>query len=205
MEDIAGEKEMNTQKCRICGEVKILHKDFYSSRSYKLGYEKKCKECSIKVRKEYMSNPDTKEKARQKSRKYYSTEHGFLSRIFNNIRYRFTITRQFKHKCFLSLPELKEAFSRHKAEWKMCSAWGPYHLALTLTVQDNNSNSKGGRVKNTPSNLSVDRLDPKKPYTIQNIIFIRVDENDRKKDSTYEDCCTQKQLHEERFINMEAQ
>jgi len=192
---------MDTQKCRICREVKILHKDFYSNRSYKLGYEKKCKKCSVKVRQEYMSNPDKKEKARQQQRKHNSTEHGFLRRIFNNISYRFIATGQLKHKCFFNLRELKKAFNRHKAEWKMCSAWGPHHLPITTTVQDNNSSSKGGRLRNTPSNLSVDRLDPERPYTIQNIIFIRGDENSRKKDTTYEDCCAQKQLHEERFKN----
>ena len=188
------------KKCRICGEVKILHKDFYANREHKLGYEKKCKECSIKIRKEHMSNPETKEKARQQARKYHSTTHGFLKRSFHNINYRFTTTGQLKHKCFFNLQELKEAFDRHKAEWGMRSSWEPDHLPITTIVQDNNSNSKGARLSNTSSNLSVDRLDPERPYTIQNIIFIRGDENSRKKDTTYEDCKAQIKLHEERFI-----
>ena len=195
---------MNTQKCTKCGEVKILRKDFYKNKSHKLGYDRRCKKCAIKINQERMSNPEIKEKTRQKSRKYNSTEHGFLKRNFNNMNYRFTVTGKSKHRCFLSLQELKKAFALHKTQWGMHSAWGPYHLPITMIVQDNNTNSRGKRITNTPSNLSVDRLDPRKPYTTQNIIFIRVDENDRKKDSTYEDCCTQKQLHEERFIKMKA-
>ena len=49
--------------------------------------------------------------------------------------------------------------------------------------------------------LSVDRLDSTKDYTLQNIIFIRGDENARKKDTSYEDCKIQMRLHEERFKN----
>ena len=55
--------------------------------------------------------------------------------------------------------------------------------------------------KRTGSNLSVDRLDSGREYTLQNIIFIRNDENARKKNTTYKDCKIQMRLHEERFKN----
>ena len=51
------------------------------------------------------------------------------------------------------------------------------------------------------SNLSVDRLDSRKDYTVQNIIFICSDENRRKNDSSYEDCKIHIKLYEERFKN----
>ena len=54
------------------------------------------------------------------------------------------------------------------------------------------------------SNLSVDRLDTNLDYTLQNIIFIRLDENARKNTTSYEDCKIQMRLHEERFIDMNA-
>jgi len=53
--------------------------------------------------------------------------------------------------------------------------------------------------KRTGSNLSVDRLDSGRDYILQNIIFIRNDENSRKKNTTYADCLIQIRLHEERF------
>ena len=192
---------MDTQKCRICGKVQILQEDFYLATDYSSGYENKCKKCTIKIRQKRRKDPEIKEKDRVQGVRERSTEHGFLRRLSNSMRYRFAKTGKLQHKCFITLQELKKAFSRHKAQWGMHSAWGPYHLEITMIVTKNKT--KVGTVK-TRSNLSVDRLDPRKPYTIQNIIFIRVDENNRKKDSTYEDCCTQKQLHEERFIKMKA-
>ena len=54
------------------------------------------------------------------------------------------------------------------------------------------------------SNLSADRLDSDQDYTLQNLIFIRNDENSRKKNTTYEDCKIQIRLHEERFIKKES-
>ena len=79
----------------------------------------------------------------------------------------------------------------------MRSAWGPHHLPMTMIYQGRSGSPKGQ--KTLGSNLSPDRLDSFKPYTIQNLIFIRNDENTRKKDTTYEDCVAQIKLHEERF------
>ena len=192
---------MDTQKCRLCGKIEILQEDFYLNKGHTTGYEKKCKKCTVKIRQKNTSDPEIKEHARVQSIHQRSTEHGFLRRLFNSMSYRFNRTGKLKHKCFVSLRELKKSFNRHKAQWGMHSAWGPDHLVVTMFV--NTNKNKVGTVK-TPSNLSVDRLDPRKPYTTQNIIFIRVDENNRKNATTYEDCCTQKQLYEERFIKMKA-
>ena len=93
----------------------------------------------------------------------------------------------------------------------MRSAWGPginnleQHLPITMIFLGNGQEGKKGQIKGTQrtaSNLSIDRLDPNRDYTLQNIIFIRSDENERKKDATYEDCKIQMRLHEERFIEM---
>ena len=81
----------------------------------------------------------------------------------------------------------------------MRSAWGPHHLPITMIYQGRGRGPKGQR--NCGSNLSPDRLDSSKPYTIQNLIFIRSDENVRKNSSSYEDCKIQIRLHEERFKN----
>ena len=192
---------MDTQKCRLCGKIQILQEDFYLNKEHTTGYEKKCKKCTVKIRLKRMRDPEIKEKARVQGVQQCSTEHGFLRRLSNSMTYRFNRTGKLRHKCFVNLRELKKAFNRHKAKWGMHSAWGPDHLDVTMIVTKDKA--KVGTIK-TRSNLSVDRLDPRKPYTTQNIIFIRVDENNRKKDSTYEDCCTQKELHEERFIKMKA-
>ena len=168
------------KKCITCGEVKPLT-DFH--RQYKDGYvRKECKICK-------------EARSRQNNKKRWNTEIGFLNWKYKDIK-----TREKKgmnHRCYFTLEEFCEAFEKHKEKLGMRSAWGPPHLPITriyLGTKENNN-------KRTGSNLSPDRLDSSKPYTIQNLIFIRNDENTRKKDTTYEDCVAQITLHEERFKN----
>ena len=75
---------------------------------------------------------------------------------------------------------------------------------MTMIHEGKGQLGKGGALKGskrTLSNLSPDRLDTNLDYTLQNIIFIRFDENRRKNSTTYEDCKIQIKLHEERFKN----
>ena len=44
------------------------------------------------------------------------------------------------------------------------------------------------RYKWVPSAISVDKLDPLRPYTLENIIFVRSEVNARKCNVTYKDC-----------------
>jgi len=106
------------------------------------------------------------------------------------------------HRCLFTFEEFVEAFKKHLKKHGMRSAWGPHHLPITMIYRGRSGGQKGE--KNCGSNLSPDRLDSSRPYTIQNLIFIRNDENVRKKDTTYDDCQAQIKLHEERFINMES-
>ena len=46
---------------------------------------------------------------------------------------------------------------------------------------------RGKRGKTTPSNMSVDHIDPTKGNTLDNVIFCRWDFNNRKGDMTIED------------------
>ena len=135
------------------------------------------------------------------TKKRWNTEIGFLQLKYTAIRERGRQNTDKKHQCFFTFEEFCGAFEKHKEKLGMRSAWGPPHLPMTR-IYLGREGLKGK--ERTGSNLSPDRLDSSKPYTIQNLIFIRNDENVRKKDTTYEDCLTQIKLHEERFINMEA-
>ena len=113
-------------------------------------------------------------------------------------------------KCCINFEEFLAAFEKHKSIYGMKSAWGPgpdhleQHLPMTMIFIGKGQEGKKGIVKGTKqtvSNLSVDRLDSEQDYTLQNIIFIRCDENQRKKNTTYEDCKIQIRLYEERFKN----
>ena len=182
------------KKCTKCGEVKPLTL-FSKDKSYKDGHHTWCKKCK---------------NGRNTERR--NTEIGYLK-----IKYFGARGKEFKKarwgrksKCYFTFDELLAAFEKHKSIYGMKSAWGPgpdhleEHLPMTTIQEGKGQLGKGGAIKGSkriPSNLSIDRLDPNLDYTLQNIIFIRGDENSRKNATTYEDCKIQVRLHEERFRN----
>jgi hypothetical protein len=186
------------KECPACGNVKNLFEFSWrqKSRKKKQSWCKKCK--------------------REAMNKYLNTERGYLKDKYNNLRkkkrYQKRNGRQIK--CYFTCDELLTAFGKHKSIYGMKSAWGPgvdhleQHLPITMIQEGNGKpGTRGGSrkgAKRLMSNLSVDRLDSGRHYTLQNIIFIRNDENGRKKDTSYEDCKIQMRLHEERFINMKS-
>ena len=177
------DKPVETRKCITCGEVKPLT-DFH--RPYKDGYYRnECKICK-------------KERSEQNNKKRWNTEIGFLEWKYRGIKHREKENTNVNHRCYFTLEEFCEAFEKHKEKLGMRSAWGPRHLPMTMTYLGRGQKKGNKRIG---SNMSPDRLDSSKPYTIQNLIFIRSDENARKKDTSYEDCKIQIRLHEERFKN----
>ena len=192
------------KKCSTCGEVKSID-DFHKSKISKDGHKNDCAMCANAYRRKDRNN--NKERYREYERKNRSKERGFLKKQFSNIQRRAKVKKDEKHQCHFTYEEFDNAFQKHKERYGMRSAWGPPHLEVTTTHQLREGLGKGcknrGLTQTTlGSNVSPDRLDSSKPYTIQNLIFIRADENTRKKDTTYEDCKIQMRLHEERFIKM---
>ena len=201
MEDLAGEEEVNsltqllarsdkpvgTKKCTQCSVVKSLDA-FSKLRKSKDGFKYICRGCS-----------------RINMCEHLKTEKGYLKKRYRDLKrtdkWRKPLTF---FKCCFTFDELCAAFEKHKSIYGMRSAWGPgidhldQHLPITITAKGDSS-WKRGEGKRTASNLSIDRLDSSRGYTLQNIIFIRGDENARKKDTSYEDCKIQMRLHEERF------
>ena len=182
------------KKCPRCGEVKPLTL-FYIDKSNKDGHQCYCKKC-----------------LNSKMNKYRNTERGFLKKRYHSLK-----SKQRKStsgaECFFTFDEFLAAFEKHKNIYGMRSAWGPgpdrleEHLPITMIQEGKGKLGKKGALKGSRrilSNLSVDRLDTNRDYTLQNIIFIRLDENARKNTTRYEDCKIQIKLHEERFINMKA-
>ena len=170
------------KKCITCGEVKPLT-DFHNQ--YTDGrFSNECKICK-------------NARSLRNAKKLWNTEIGFLAYKYSGIKSREKEHKGMSHRCWFTFKEFCGAFEEHKEKLGMRSAWGPPHLPITriyLGTKENNN-------KRTGSNLSPDRLDSSKPYTIQNLIFIRADENVRKNNSSYEDCKIQMRLHEERFKN----
>ena len=172
------------KRCTACRETKSLT-DFYKNKSSKDGYHLHCIKCIL-----------------LSINKKGKTEEGFLRKRYNAV----SQSHRRGYPCYFTFEEFGEAFKKHLKKHGMRSAWGPHHLPITMIHQGRRVKRRGKKKGQTltDSNLSADRLDSSKPYTIQNLIFIRGDENSRKKNTTYEDCQAQIKLYEERFINMEA-
>jgi predicted nucleic acid-binding Zn-ribbon protein len=185
MEDLTGE-EMK-KKCTKCGEVKSLT-DYFTSKKGREGFRSECKACSV-----------------IRMFKYANTERGYLNKKYRDMIKKDSEKRQQKQR-HLTFNELFAAWEKHKSIYGMRSAWGPgpdhleQHLPLTMITRGR-KRANGKKAPRQQANLSPDRLDNNRDYTVQNIIFIRNDENVRKKDSSYEDCKIQMRLHEERFKN----
>ena len=189
--DDHGEK-MTTKKCSKCFEVQSLE-EFSNKKNSKDKKDSWCSTChhvSITF--------------------YRNTEEGFLKTKYGLIKDR---CRLDKRKCYFTVEEFLTAFYKHKSIYGMRSFWGPgvdhldQHLPITMIYEGNGKKGQKGVAKGSKrigSNLSVDRLDSTLDYTLQNLIFIRFDENARKNSSSYEDCKIQIRIHDERFINMKA-
>ena len=183
------------KKCSKCGEVKpstLFNKD--KSRKDNLTYW--CRKCKKNGQHEYRN-----------------TENGYLRERYYSMSTKELSKNKWsrKSKCLFTFDEFLTAFEKHKSIYGMRSAWGPgpdrleEHLPITMIQEGNGKiGTRGGCIKGSKrilSNLSVDRLDTNLDYTLQNIIFIRLDENARKKNTTYEDCKIHIRLYEERFRN----
>ena len=173
---------MVEKKCSKCKEIKSIL-DFANNKHNKDGRYSCCRSCKNKV--------DTT---------YRNTEIGFLKNKFHKM-YR----KEKKFKRMFTFEEFLASWEKHKSIYGMRSAWGPgphhleQHKPMTRIWLGKGRSKKGSKL--TASNLSVDRLDSSKDYTLQNIIFIRGDENARKRDTSYEDCKIHIKLYEERFKN----
>ena len=190
---------INEKKCLKCKILKSLT-DFHINRRRKDGHHDWCKKCRSYVSKMYHARPEVKERDKQWKKKRRSTEEGFLRWKYSDVLER--AKKDPKYKCCFTFDEFVAAWEKHKSIYGKRSYWGSPYLEITM-IYDPRVN-KGGKKSRHHGNLSPDRLDSSRPYTIQNLIFIRVDENSRKKDTAYKDCLIQIKLHEERFINMEA-
>jgi len=103
-------------------------------------------------------------------------------------------------------PELLPLFKVHFTKQELFESWNRYiELKGAPVCAISGLPMTWERPKNYPkskwmsSAISVDKLDPLRPYTLENIIFVRSNVNARKCNVTYNDCKKIIQLYEERF------
>lgn len=142
---------------------------------------------SIKKRIWRQNNP---EKQRLSEERYNNSERGWITNLFNSIRKKnFTKdpTRARKislghYELHFTKQEFEDAWAAHKKKY------GGMYCGYTGVLMTHKREKMYDPLRNQSLNISVDRLDPEKPYTLDNIIFCTVQFNNKKGSISYSDC-----------------
>tara|TARA_R110000823_G_scaffold177013_1_gene309584 strand:- start:353 stop:877 length:525 start_codon:yes stop_codon:yes gene_type:complete len=163
--------------------------------AYKKIYREKNREKIKAYDKAY--NQKNKERLGIKAAKYLSTEKGFLLNLYKGCKKR-TKEKQVKDPSKedfnLSQEEFLNLWEEHKAKHGMtCGYTGEPIIIQRLAP------NKNGKQNPKPKNLlSVDRLEPEKGYTKENIVFCGWAFNERKNAVRIKDCHLIIRKHKER-------
>lgn len=156
------EDKMKTKICSRCKKEKSIN-DFYIRESNKR--RAGCKKCKMKV-----------------AHKYKSEERGYLIDTYSAMSKPSMVNKR-KIPCNITKQEFFEQWILHKE--RMGGIFCEY-TGLPMTF---NRGAKAlGKNLICATNVSVDRLDNNKPYTVENIVFCRGDFNNRKNQVNLDDC-----------------
>tara|TARA_Y100000361_G_C11054280_1_gene286996 strand:+ start:66 stop:716 length:651 start_codon:yes stop_codon:yes gene_type:complete len=145
---------------------------------------------------------EEKEKiSRRNQKRLNNNEKNFLSSRYSVLANRKKNAKKSKkeYDCFFTLEEFLEHWERHKRKYggPICAITGETMTMIGL-------NDKSEKYKRNWLNVSVDRLDTERPYTLQNIIFVTWKANKAKNDLSIKNMRAILDLYEERFENMRA-
>ena len=174
------------KQCTFCKTIyNDIENNFYKRKASKNGYSYHCKECKKKS-----------------DIKYANTEHGYLTNTYISINKRHT-DRRYKglsdkekepHKCYMTKKEFFELWEEHKKKFG-------YNCRLTgvKMVLQRAQDAKKRRFMGYSNAMSVDRLDPTKSYTKDNIIFVTNEANKMKGAVTKDLCIKILELYKEKI------
>lgn len=172
------EDKMDTKVCNKCYiEQPLDNFYFYSSGK---SHIKTCKNCETS--RVHKWNKENYARKRYNDAKYSSEERGYLVNLYVSISKPSTLKSR-GIECHITKQEFFEQWMLHKE--KMGGLFCEY-TGLPITF---NRGLKGnGHRTRCATNLSIDRLDNTKPYTVENIVFCRSDFNNRKNQVNLDDC-----------------
>ena len=109
-------------------------------------------------------------------------------------------TNSVAYNCYIKFPEFLNAWEVHKKKH------GGMYCAITgeemTHIGANHPDDK--KFNRNWNNISADRLDPMKPYTVQNIIFVTWRVNKQKNDFPLQHMKKLLELYNDRFIDLKA-
>tara|TARA_Y100000310_G_scaffold166043_1_gene165764 strand:+ start:30 stop:437 length:408 start_codon:yes stop_codon:yes gene_type:complete len=107
--------------------------------------------------------------------KYVESEKGYFNNIWQSIRFR-KVPHNLKGR-----DHLLELYNNHKKEY------GPHCRYTGIKLTTKRSTGEGWK-RSRPTNISIDRIDPRLPYEEGNIVFCSWEFNNRKSGVTPKDC-----------------
>ena len=116
--------------------------------------------------------------------RYVESDKGYINNIYQGIRFR-KVTNNLK-----SRDHLLELWNKHKKEY------GPHCRYTGVELTTKRSTGEGWK-PSRPTNLSIDRIDPRLPYEEGNIVFCSWEFNNRKHGVTPDDCKRIIEVYEE--------
>ena len=117
--------------------------------------------------------------------KYRESEKGYFYALWSSIKYVRNVPYSIKDR-----DHLLELWNNHKKEY------GPYCRYTGIPLTTKRSTGEGWK-RGRPTNISIDRLDPRRPYEEGNIVFCSWEFNNRKNSVTPDDCKRILQVYEE--------
>jgi hypothetical protein len=130
------------------------------------------------------------EKYLRLAQKYLDNEMAWIKNLYSTIKRRTfqkDATRQRKislghYDLHFTREEFLQAWENHKKRY------GGMYCGYTGELMTHKRSDLRDPLRNQSSNISVDRIDPEKPYTLSNIIFCTVKFNNKKGSIGYKDC-----------------
>jgi ATP-dependent 26S proteasome regulatory subunit len=147
---------------------------------------------------------EQKEKNKKLNTKRLSKEQSYMKSRYDSIAHRHKSKKSSPkyyssvYKCFFTWEEFWNAWEKHKEIYggKFCAISGKEMTHI-------GSNPPGvKKFSRNWANISPDKLDPEKPYTLQNLIFVRWDINKQKNDFPIKYIKKILELYNNRFIDL---
>ena len=128
--------------------------------------------------------PHSKTKRNITDLRYVESDKGYINNLYQGIRSRDVINN------FKSRDHLLELWNNHKKKY------GPHCRYTGVELTTKRSTGEGWK-RSRPTNISVDRVDPRLPYEEGNIVFCTWEFNNRKNSITPDDCKRILKVYEE--------